>query len=134
MKGIFIAYDQAYNMEIADAIEKIGVRGFTMWQDIAGRGGFSGEPHLGNHAWPTMNNAMLTFVPDEKVDEILAKLKSIYPLDDVAVRKLILRATDRQVLTVYAIGPARKISVLKFVNMLDRRDIRVIGSSVVFYL
>ena len=66
MKGIFIAYDQAYNMEIADAIEALGVRGFTMWQDIAGRGGFSGEPHLGNHAWPTMNNAMLTFVPDER--------------------------------------------------------------------
>ena len=77
MKGIFIAYDQAYNMEIADTIEKIGVRGFTMWQDIAGRGGFSGEPHLGNHAWPTMNNALLTFVPDDKVDEILAQLKAM---------------------------------------------------------
>ena len=67
MKGIFIAYDQAYNMDIADAMEKIGVRGFTMWQDIAGRGGVDGEPHLGNHAWPTMNNALLTFVPDDKV-------------------------------------------------------------------
>ena len=75
MKGIFIAYDQAYNMEIADAIEKIGVRGFTMWQDIAGRGGFSGEPHLGNHAWPTMNNAFLAFVPDDKVDAILEEFK-----------------------------------------------------------
>ena len=64
-------------MEIADAIEKIGVRGFTMWNDIAGRGGFSGEPHLGNHAWPTMNNAMLTFVPDDKVDEILDQLKAM---------------------------------------------------------
>ena len=39
MKGIFIAYDQAYNMEIVDAIEQLGCRGFTMWQDIAGRGG-----------------------------------------------------------------------------------------------
>ena len=77
MKGIFIAYDQAYNMEIADAIEKIGVRGFTMWQDIAGRGGYSGLPHLGSHAWPTMNNAMLTFVPDELVDDILAQLKAM---------------------------------------------------------
>ena len=63
----FIAYDQAYNMEIADAMEEIGVRGFTMWQDIAGRGSETGEPHLGNHAWPTMNNAILTFVPDDKV-------------------------------------------------------------------
>jgi len=76
MKGIFIVYDQAYNMEIADAMEEIGVRGFTMWQDIAGRGSETGEPHLGNHAWPTMNNAILTFVPDDKVDEILSMVRA----------------------------------------------------------
>ena len=64
-------------MDIADAIEKLGCRGFTMWQDIAGRGGYTGEPHLGNHAWPTMNNAMLTFVDDDKVDDILAQLKAM---------------------------------------------------------
>ena len=69
MKGIFIAYDQAYNMEIADALEEMGCRGFTMWQDIAGRGGYDGEPHLGNHAWPTMSNAILTFVQDETFSE-----------------------------------------------------------------
>ena len=43
MKGIFIAYDQAYNMEIADVLENLGCRGFTMWQDIAGRGGYTGR-------------------------------------------------------------------------------------------
>ena len=75
MKSIFIAYDQAYNMEIVELLDKFGCRGFTMWQDIAGRGGVSGEPHLGSHAWPTMNNAVLTFVPDDKVDDILAGLK-----------------------------------------------------------
>ena len=77
MKSIFIAYDQAYNMEIADALQILGVRGFTMWQDIAGRGTSTGEPHLGNHAWPTMNNAILAFVPDEKVDDILARLRAM---------------------------------------------------------
>lgn len=76
MKGIFIAYDQAYNMEIADAMQEMGVRGFTMWQDIAGRGSETGEPHLGNHAWPTMNNAILTFVPEDKVDEILSMVRA----------------------------------------------------------
>ncbi len=75
MKGIFIAYDQAYNMDIANALEKLGCRGFTMWQDIAGRGSQTGEPHLGNHAWPTMNNAMLAFVEDEKVDDILKAVR-----------------------------------------------------------
>lgn len=64
-------------MEVADAIEKIGVRGFTMWQDIAGRGSENGEPHLGNHAWPTMNNAILTFVADDKVDDILSAVKAM---------------------------------------------------------
>ena len=48
----------------------------TMWQDIAGRGSETGEPHLGNHAWPTMNNAILTFVPDDKVDAILAMVRA----------------------------------------------------------
>ena len=76
MKGIFIAYDQAYNMDIANAMEKLGVRGFTMWQDIAGRGSETGEPHLGNHAWPTMNNALLTFVDDSKVDTILEMIRA----------------------------------------------------------
>ena len=77
MKGIFIAYDQAYNMEIADALEALGVKGFTMWQDIAGRGTQTGLPHLGSHAWPTMNNAMLTFVEDDKVDDILGKIRAM---------------------------------------------------------
>ena len=77
MKGIFIAYDQAYNMEIADFLSELGCKGFTMWQDIAGRGSQTGEPHLGSHAWPAMNNAMLTFVPDDKVDQIMDKLKAM---------------------------------------------------------
>ena len=64
-------------MEIADVLEELGCRGFTMWQDIAGRGGFSGLPHLGSHAWPTMNNAMLTFVEDDKVDDILGKIRAM---------------------------------------------------------
>ena len=63
-------------MDIADALEKLGVRGFTMWQDIAGRGSQTGEPHLGNHAWPTMNNAILTFVDDSKVDAILQTVRA----------------------------------------------------------
>ena len=77
MKSIFIAYDQAYNMDIADAIQKIGVRGFTMWQDIAGRGTQTGEPHPGKQAWPAKNNAKATFGPDGKGDQIMACLRAM---------------------------------------------------------
>ncbi len=74
MKSIFIAYNQAYNMELADILEEQGCRGYTMWNEITGRGSETGEPHQGNHAWPTLNNAMLAVVPDEKVDSILEGL------------------------------------------------------------
>ena len=75
MKALFISYNQAYNMEVVDILENLGCRGYTMWNDIAGRGSESGEPHLGSHAWPTMNNALLAFVPAEKVDEILDEIR-----------------------------------------------------------
>ena len=66
MKAIFIAYNQAYYMEIVELLESNGCRGYTMWEDVSGRGSVDGEPHIGNHAWPTMNNAILTFVDDDK--------------------------------------------------------------------
>lgn len=75
-------------MEIADMLEELGCRGFTMWQDIQGRGSEDGEPHLGNHAWPTMNNAMLVIVDDDKPDMILQELRKM----DEATPALGLRA------------------------------------------
>ncbi|MCR5004141.1 MAG: hypothetical protein K5984_07200 [Bacteroidales bacterium] len=75
MKAIFVSYNQAYNEEIVETLEACGQRGFTQWQDIQGRGSVDGEPHMGNHAWPTMNFALLTIVEDGKADEILSALK-----------------------------------------------------------
>jgi hypothetical protein len=75
MKAIFIAYNQAYGNEIVELLSEHGQRGFTQWVDIQGRGGDEGEPHYGNHAWPTQNYAILTMVPDEKAPELMAALK-----------------------------------------------------------
>lgn len=82
MKAIFIAYNQAYGTEIVELLDSHGQRGFTQWIDIQGRGGESGEPHYGNHAWPTQNYAILTFVPDDKAPalmEALAAKDRAYP-------------------------------------------------------
>lgn len=75
MKAIFVAYNQAYNEEIIEVLEKNGQRGFTRWEDIEGRGGVDGEPHYGNHAWPTMNHAVLAVVPDPESAAILSDLR-----------------------------------------------------------
>ena len=75
MKAIFIAYNQAYNEEIVNLLEECGQRGYTLWNEIGGRGSVDGEPHLGSHAWPTQNHAIFAAVPDEVVPVIMADLR-----------------------------------------------------------
>ena len=75
MKAIFIAFNQAYNDEIVELLERHGQRGFTRWNDILGRGGVDGEPHYGNHAWPVQNMAILTVVEDELVAPVMEDLQ-----------------------------------------------------------
>lgn len=75
MKAIFITYNQAFNEEIVEILESFHQRGFTRWDEVQGRGGFNGTPHMGDHAWPEMNHAVLAMVKDEKVAQILDELK-----------------------------------------------------------
>ena len=88
MKAVFIAYDQAYADEIVEVLESFGQRGFTRWGSIGGRGDVDGVPHLGNHAWPAMNDAVMAVVQDDLVPKILAELRS----KDEASKDLGLRA------------------------------------------
>ncbi|HAC40415.1 MAG TPA: hypothetical protein DCF48_02445 [Rikenellaceae bacterium] len=88
MKAIFIAYNQAYNQEIVELLENLGQRGYTVWEEIGGRGSVDGEPHLGNHAWPTQNHALLTVVEDALAPKLMAALRET----DAANRALGLRA------------------------------------------
>ena len=76
MKAIFVAYNQAYNEEIVEVLVAHGQRGYTAWQDIQGKGSVDGIPHLGNHAWPEMNHALLAMVDDGMVEGIMEDLRS----------------------------------------------------------
>ena len=75
MKAIFIVYNQAYNQEIVQLLEGFGQRGYTVWEEVGGRGSLSGEPHLGSHAWPAQNHALLSVVEDSLVPEIMRSLR-----------------------------------------------------------
>lgn len=75
MKAIFITYNQAYNQEIVDLLEKLGQRGYTVWTEVGGRGSVDGEPHLGSHAWPMQNHAVLTAVEDSLAPIVMAGLR-----------------------------------------------------------
>ena len=75
MKAVFIVYNQAWGDEIVALLEKFGQRGFTRFDGVGGRGSVEGIPHLDSHAWPEYNDALLTFVEDEKVDGILGAVQ-----------------------------------------------------------
>lgn len=75
MKAIFVAYNQAYNQEIVDLLEKQGQRGYTVWEEVGGRGSESGEPHLGSHAWPTQNHAIFTVVDSALAGPLMQALR-----------------------------------------------------------
>ena len=77
MKAIFIAYDQAHHEAILEILEKSSCRGFTSFGETQGRGSHTGEPHLGSHAWPSLNGSILTMVEDQKAKSVLEKLKAL---------------------------------------------------------
>ena len=88
MKAVFVVYNQAYNQEIVNTLEELGQRGYTVWEEIGGRGTLDGEPHLGNHAWPTQNHALVSMMEDSLAGKVLEALRSL----DAANPKLGLRA------------------------------------------
>ncbi len=88
MKAIFVAYNQAYNQEIVALLENLGQRGYTVWEEVGGRGSVDGEPHLGNHAWPTQNHALLTVLEDSLASKVMDALRAT----DAANKDLGLRA------------------------------------------
>lgn len=77
MKAIFIAFNQASYEMIVSLMERNNIQGYTYWESVAGKGSRTGEPHLGTHAWPTMNSAILTMVEEEKVDRFLKLLHKL---------------------------------------------------------
>lgn len=88
MKSILITFDQAYYERVISVLEKANCRGFTYWEEVRGRGTKTGDPHYGTHAWPSMCSAVVSIVPDEKVDSLLEKLHEM----DKATEQLGLRA------------------------------------------
>ncbi|HAC20818.1 MAG TPA: hypothetical protein DCF91_01810 [Porphyromonadaceae bacterium] len=77
MKAIFIPFNQAYKDRLIEMMDKMNIRGFTFWEEVQGRGTKRGEPHYGSHAWPTMNSAIITMVPEDKVDELMNAIREL---------------------------------------------------------
>lgn len=77
MKSVFIVFNQAFTSRVEYMLDELGIRGFTFFEQVQGRGSSDGEPHRGTHTWPEMNSAVITVVPDEKVGELLKTVRKL---------------------------------------------------------
>lgn len=77
MKSVFIVFNQAFTSRVEYMLDQLGIRGFTFFEQVQGRGTKTGDPHRGTHTWPEMNSAVMTVVPDDAVAEILATVKKL---------------------------------------------------------
>jgi nitrogen regulatory protein PII len=90
MKAIMIIYNQAHSEKIEYLFDKLGINGYSLWENVQGRGTSTGVPHLGTHAWPEINKSILTIVDDSIVDNVLDKIKRIDKInEEVGIRAFV---------------------------------------------
>ena len=76
MKMILIAYSEALDEELMQALRVGDATGFTKWTRVLGAGRSSGQ-HLGSTIWPKANNVLAVAVDDDKVSPLLECLSAI---------------------------------------------------------
>lgn len=90
MKAVMIIYNQAHTEKVEYVLDKLGIKGYTLWENVQGRGTNDGEPHLGTHTWPAINKSLLTIVEDDMVDPLLSKVKKIDSIsEEVGIRAFV---------------------------------------------
>ncbi len=90
MKAVMIIFNQAHTEKVEYMLDYLDIRGFTMWEEITGRGSKDGEPHMGTHTWPEKNSTILTIVDDDKVNVLLNKVKQIDEINtEVGIRAFV---------------------------------------------
>lgn len=77
MKSVLIVFNQANTERVEYLLDELGIKGFTMWEQVQGRGTNGGEPRRGSHTWPEMNSAVMTVVPDEQVEPLLSTVRKL---------------------------------------------------------
>lgn len=90
MKAIMVIYNQAHSEKVEYLFDKLGINGYSLWENVQGRGTSTGVPHLGTHAWPEINKCIMTVVEDNIVDTVLDKVKRIDAInEEVGIRAFV---------------------------------------------
>ncbi|MFN8210273.1 MAG: P-II family nitrogen regulator [Bacteroidales bacterium] len=90
MKAVMIIYNQAHTEKVEYMLDKLGIKGYSLWENVQGRGSATGVPHLGTHAWPEINKSLLSIMEDNQVDQVLDVIKKIDTInEEVGIRAFV---------------------------------------------
>jgi nitrogen regulatory protein PII len=95
MKAVMIIYNLALTEKVEFTLEHFGISGYTQLDNVKGAGTSTGVPHLGNHTWPEINGAIITFVDDEKVSLLTQAVQKIDEINkEVGIRAFVWDITQ----------------------------------------
>ena len=77
MKSVLIVFNQVNTERVEFLLDELKIKGFTLFEEVQGRGSRNGEPRRGTHTWPELNSALMTVVEDDKVEELLLTVKKL---------------------------------------------------------
>jgi nitrogen regulatory protein PII len=73
MKAIMIIHNQAVEADVTEALESLGVKSYSKFTDVLGRGQLS-EPRLNTDVWPGTNIATFIVTDQNKAKEIMQQI------------------------------------------------------------
>lgn len=76
MKMVFIAYCDAADYDIIEAVKKAGIKGYTKFTGVLGEGTET-QPRLGTQCWPGKNNLLAISVEDEELQPLLETVREM---------------------------------------------------------
>ena len=95
LRAVMITYNQALTEKVEYMLDALGIRGYTQWEGIKGRGSVNGQPHMGTHTWPEINSTVITVVEEEKVEPLLQSVQKLNAInDEVGIRAFVWKITE----------------------------------------
>ena len=90
MKAVMIIFNQANTESVEYMLDKLNIRGFSWFSNVKGRGSETGEPRMGSHTWPEMNEAVIAIVNEDQVNILLEKVRKLDEINlEVGVRAFV---------------------------------------------
>lgn len=76
MKMVMVAYNEAIDMEVMEALDACGLKNYTKVNAAYGKGEISGT-HLGNDIWPGRNNILFVACKDDEAKRLIFSVKTL---------------------------------------------------------